>query len=508
MLHAPRKKARRRLSDICAIATAVVCAGTGPLQAAAAPDGLAGTPKATPGVLPSSPASPAALEVRATSGVLPAGPGAARHDFGTLSPLDRPGAVVEQVFTLQNTTPKPVTISRVVASCGCLRADLLALPEAGPSAPRFPRTLAPGDQAAVRVRMHLDQVLPGPAAKVALVYTAESPAAPAARLEIRGTVRPTIAFGVERTGNDGRRAAEQQNQPSQGTRTIPTIQSLQTVLDLGQLRPSAGAKNAPGTGSSGLILAVTPDPRLLAAAGSKIPALSLSNPALKVTPVPAATKANATALPGSLASSPGVLRYRLSLAPDAPLGPLLGTLTFADAAAPPMASPASPAQSLSAPPGNTWRTAALVVTGEVVGDASAVPGMVAFGLTTPPAGAPRAAETATARVGGAVRQIRVIARGPDVLKGAVVTADHPNVHAQFAPPATAADGTPAGENTGSRPTAQGEERRLLVTLRDPAALPVGPFLAHVTVSLRNGQRLVLPVTAYRLATPPAAANAL
>ncbi len=355
------------------------------------------------------------------------------REVGVLSPLDAVPAV--WTFTLR-AADCPVAVTRLSPSCHCVSAALSAAGGAS-----LPRTLAPGGALSVSVSVDLSELRPGPFAKTVVVYARPSGGGAEfvlARLTVRGTLLPAVAFAAA------------------GSPAAPNL----SVLPLGTLDLSA----PPGT--AGVVLVATPDPRLLRG-NAAVPPLASAVPGVR-----------AERLQGT---KNGALRYRVSAAPDAPIGPVLGMLAFA----PPATDTSVRAMA--------WRSAGIVVTGEIVGDIAASPKVVAFGVApgtgaTPAPGlaAPKAGDTVPSSLS---RAVTLTARNPAAFVGITLEPGSPAVSARLLPPATGASATAT-------------ERTLLVTLAPDAARKVaagengGFFQARVTVRLANGQRLALPVSAF------------
>lgn len=299
---------------------------------------------------------------------------------------------VDQTFTLKNTGSVPATVTRLVSSCGCLSA---LVGEGGRAS--LPVTLAPGQTLEVRARVSFLGLHPGSLSKTISVYTADAPDVPTLSLTLQGTL-------------------------------LPVARIAPATLDLGRAEPGAG----------GVTVTITPDPRLK---NGPVPTLQATHPGLVVTPLP---------------RQGDTLRYRVSVAADAPLGPLTGQLAFApDPAADPDAQIRAAA----------WRSVTVPVTGEVIGDVSAAPGMVAFGaVSNPPAQ-------------GVSQTVTLTAIKPNALRGATVTVTSPYLRARLR--------TDIGT---------AKETALEITLLPGA--PSGVLQATVIVQLANRQRLSLPVNAY------------
>lgn len=336
--------------------------------------------------------------------------------------------VVQHTFALRATN-EAIQVTRLSPSCHCVGAVL-----AGKEKTSLPLTFAPGEETSVSVSINLSELRPGAFTKSVLVYAKKSPDSSEflwKQLTVRGNLLPAVSFAPEGGANTNL-----------------------FVLPLGTVDLSASAAG----GMPGAILAATLDPRLLSG-GSKaeLPPLVSSNPGIQAKRLPdGGTK--------------GTIRYRVFVAPDAPIGSLVGTISFA---------PSATDKSVRAA---AWRSASLVVTGEVVGDITARPQVVAFGLE-PQAEGSRIKSTIEGQPFS--RTVTLTGKDAATFEGVKVESDNPNVT--------------AGVLTITKPTA---ERTLVISLAPSAAKRVaenGPaFLqARVTVRLANGQRLILPVSAFR-----------
>lgn len=333
-----------------------------------------------------------------------------RHDFGRVTLLDRPK--IEHTFTLKNTGEQPLTITRLQSSCGC--ASALVQPQHQSPSVNAPSKaglaiLAPGEEGSVRVVVDLAGLPPGPIHKPVSVFVQDS-AQPAAQLMLHGTLLPSVTFAP-------------------------------APVDFGRLLS--------GTAHS-LTLTATLDARL---AISGMPSLISSNPAVRV----AASTAEA-ARPSDASSENAATRvqtYTLTLAPDAPIGPIIGSLQLV----PFGLVPPEPAVVAA------LRTASAIVVGQVVGDVSAEPAMLALGVAS-------AGQTTT-------RQVVLKATRAAALQSMNVWSDDPWLTARLGAP-------------GAGPAAS--TRTLEVTLGQEAPAGAVQFRLHVT--LGNGQRLSIPVSGY------------
>jgi hypothetical protein len=205
-------------------------------------------------------------------------------------------------------------------------------------------------------------------------------------------------------------------------------------------------------------LTVSLDARL--APGGHWPVLTSSNPDVQITPLP-------TEKPRSPQTSRHTLlarSYQLTLSPRASLGPLSGRLSFAPTASDSAPHPV-PGVDLQAP---LTEPSALLL-GEVTGDVSASPSSLAFGNTQP---------------GAAVTRSVLLTGSPVELSALKVASDSPWLMPRLKVDTHVFPG-------GARASAV---RELDITLSPD--VPVGTLRSNVTVTLSNGQRLLIPASAY------------
>ena len=383
---------------------------------------------------PNLPAPPVTVEAEtpAPGGVGQAATGAARgnvgrHDFGTVNALDT--SQVAHDFALQNNSGAPLIITHIQTSCGCITATVeapKAAKDARPTSPAdtfAPMTLAPGQRTRVHVVLSLVGHAPGMLYKTVLVF-AEGLFQPVALLEMQGQLQSDVSFSPP-------------------------------LIDFG---PAAG-HSAPQT------LTATVDARLLPS--GHLPTLVSSSSAIHIIPLPEISTP-ALGTKKTLART-----YRVTLASDAPLGPLNGLLKFD---LPTGKEAVSPASALA-----LGQAAALVV-GQVTGGLSASPSVLSFGNV--PAGATKdLAVTLTGTTARAVQNLTVQSGAPWL-----------SAHLSDA-------GTVPAAGPASAPAAA-PMRQLTITLSPQA--PHGVQQAQVTVSLASGQRLVLSVTVYVMPPIPTA----
>jgi hypothetical protein len=310
---------------------------------------------------------------------------AARADCGSVTGTD-----VSHTFLLRNADASPLTISRFHPSCHCTSAALV--PDGG-----LPVVLAPGAEATVRVSVAVEPYLIGPLEKSVQVY-ADGRDTPIATLTLDADVRPLVSL-----------------EPTQ--------------LDFG-MAPAGHVRTR--------TLRATLDARLAPAEGT--PQLLATDPDLKVTPLAASA---------DVTSGMRTYMYRVTLAPDAALGPVRDVLEFAHSAGQSATLGATLSDSSGVP-----------VTGTVVGSATASPSLVAFG---------------TVSVGHAAG-LRVTLTAPHqgILAAARAVVADRDLHCRWE---HGAPGT----------------RSLVVTLFAPTP---GSVQSAVIVLLANGQRLRIPITAY------------
>ena len=317
-----------------------------------------------------------------------------RFDFGKTSLLDE--AQIVHTFRLRNDGTTPLTLESLVPSCHCTTA----LVEPDGALP----TLAPGQQASVRVSIMAEPYLTGTLTKSVAVF-AQGISEPVATLEIDVVLQPSVTLTPD-------------------------------SLDFGTV--------AAGQPRSTTVTAAL-DSRLLSP--GQTPMLVASDPDLQITALPAGIP------PAGPPSGFRSFAFRVTLVGDAALGPVRDLLHFAPSTG------GTAALSLADGP-------SLPVVGEVAGAATAEPASLAFGVVR--------------RGRPAVRPVQLAARAPGLWPSAKIAADSPWVTARLSP-------SPAARRT------------LDVTL-DPAA-PAGSLQAQITVTLANGQRLRIPVTAYVSTSP-------
>lgn len=391
-------------------------------------------------VLPERKAPFAGLRVVPSAGIQSLAPNQVQHDFGPVGVLDTPR--LEQNFILHNGSATPLALDRLQPTCHCTTATV-----EGASGDAPLPTLAPGQQAVIHVAVSLAGLAPGPLLKSVLVFTKGDPR-PAAVLTLIGQLKPAVTL-------------------------------LPSLLDFGQT-----AVNKP----QALSLTATLDPRLME--NGTLPILASNNPDIQITPQPdviSRLKPNLTPTvnpkptvgpSGKLtASSPSQAfkrrTYRVTLSSSA-AGPITGSLYFVSSGRNPTASAA-------------LATATVLLVGQVVGDVAAQPQALSFG---------------TVRLGqGTTRQIVLVGKTGEALKSLKVASASAWLSAKLVgnDPRTLFTSAASSSSDPAVQTNQQTNQVLEVTLGPDA--PAGTLQSRIKVSLANGQRLLIPVTAYVSAAP-------
>ena len=226
---------------------------------------------------------------------------------------------------------------------------------------------------------------------------------------------------------------------------------------------------------SSLPLTLYPDPRLVA--HGELPPLKCSNPFIRITAINSfGNPSLQTSLP-----VPPKQTYEVTLLPTAPLGLVQGIITFAM----PEDGSVSPA----------LRRVSLYVFGEVSGDLAAMPASVAFGTVPSGIGATREV-VLTSRLPNGLRELKLEVDGPYVtLK---LSFSNPPDSNTITNPVNALNAHLAGD----KPNPHLQKRALQITIS-----PLTPNVlvnTTVTVTTKQGQKFVLPVTA--LILPPSQAK--
>ena len=354
----------------------------------------------------------AGLRVAPTAGVQTAAPNQGQHDFGTVSALDTPS--IEQTFLLSNSTPTPLVLDRFQPSCHCTTVTV-----EGTSTGAVMPTLLPGKTLTVHVRVSLADLAPGPLLKTVLVYT-RGDSQPAAVLTLTGELKPAVTLSPN-------------------------------LLDFGQV-----ALGHPQT----LPVTATLDARLTD--NGTLPILASTNPNIRISPQPevisrlktgaqiSSKQSTSTALVGSRRRT-----YLVTLSPSA-AGPITGSLSLVSSGRDPKATSA-------------LAGASVLLLGQVTGDLSAQPPVLAFG---------------TVRLGqGTARQIVLTGKDPADVTAPKITSGNSYVSAKL---------TAAPLFTGGQ--LQTSSRVLEVTLA--ANAPLGLLQTQLKIFLPNGQCLLVPVSAF------------
>jgi Protein of unknown function (DUF1573) len=216
--------------------------------------------------------SPLKVEAKEGISVLEASVGL--FTFGSTHVLEKP--VIEATFTLKNTGTKPLTIEKVAGSCECITAELVNGTK--------DKTLAPDATADVKVLLDTALTKPGLVQKTVLVHTKENPDGASARLQIQGRLTPLITF--------------QPFQLSFGNIPTGEVRKPQTVV---------------ATFAPELVKALKE--RTISA-----PPLIADDPNIRVRPAMS-----------QVGLKPDQIRYDVQVAPNAPNGTLLTTVSFGSA---------------------------------------------------------------------------------------------------------------------------------------------------------------------------------
>ena len=229
-------------------------------------------PQATPApsVLAQPPAAPPLAVTGANGG---------QFDAGVVN-LNAAAATIKHTFTLRNTTPQSVTISRIHPSCGCVSVSVAgqnlagqANTQARPMQDWKPVVLAPGQSLPIAVIVDAAQLPPGSLSKSVFVYT-DGRNMPSAVLTITG-------------------------EATTGVNASPAM------IDLGSVKSGSARATA---------FTLTENSSAL---GGKAVAVRASSPAIVIT--------------GPVEKSGPIRTYRVSLAPNASLGMLSEAISVTDA---------------------------------------------------------------------------------------------------------------------------------------------------------------------------------
>ena len=368
------------------------------------------------------------LEVLATSGcdVLSARSG--RHDFGTVNVLDRPQ--IEQVFRLRNNGAQPVTLLPIEPACGCLTASV-DLPHSVTHNSRSESftgkllaIIASGQEFRIRVVMNLRGLVPGSHSKSVSIYVKGSDA-PVATLEMTGTLLPSLAFST-------------------------------TTLDFGQVR--TGEKQTKH-------VMVVLDQRLLH--NRQPPALKTSNPAFDLKPITLDAAAEAKfqkqlLLPKQIYATMYHADYAVTLAKNAPMGPLSGELSFYPA--PPQTS-----SQATTPEAYLLQSTNVMLSGQVIGDVTAEPSILNMGVL------PTDQEVK--------RQIVLTVKKVALLKAMHIECRNPWITANMESPSASA-------------TQSHNANTSVVKITVDARTPAGVLDTQLTIHFADRSRLLVPVRAF------------
>lgn len=367
--------------------------------------------------------------------------------LGEVDLLDQ--ETIAQTLKLTYRGDKPIAVRRLYNSCGCLRGDLLeerTSPESGSTRQTtagetgiraLPAILRPGAEISLRLTVDLRQIAPGAFQKTLLVETtgAEegSPSLPSLRIVVQGRVRPLVVFD-----------------PPQ-------------IVLVGMVAGRAHSQE----------FTLRPDPRLLAL--GEVPPLVVSTSLGMLGAEVSLAKLPAAARPtsGGVAErtppteTPATFRYRLTVPADAPIAMLVGVLNFAPSPEWERKHPNAAA---------VWRQSALPCSGILAGDIMASPQTIVF---SSPSALSKGEETA---------DVRLIEQQPHALKNATIRTDTPALEATLHP----------GQNEETVLRLHLRRSLLSPSPSSPASAAQAQIssrlrVQRVTVTLKNGQRLVIPV---------------
>jgi hypothetical protein len=220
---------------------------------------------------------------------------AATSRLGRLSLLDQQTA--QATFTLRNATTRPLHITRLVPSCGCVSSTTQPLPF----------DIAPCGSATVTVTLDLTRLPIGPFIKSVFLYTNASPSAtspgtpsdsPASTLSLSGILVPALSFlpaTVEIGAMDASGTATRQVTVLYDPRVTPSgapLELASAALDV-TVTPLGSAESDPALGGLRRRFQVTVR---AAAAGDDLPAGAFDAAITPTPPAPsAATPTAATA---------------------------------------------------------------------------------------------------------------------------------------------------------------------------------------------------------------------
>jgi hypothetical protein len=332
----------------------------------------------------------------------------ASFDFGSVNPLDESN--VETRVRLTNSSAKPLVLTRIQPSCHCTTAIIQTTNSPGSAS--LPFTLAPGQDATLDTSIDILHGPSGPERKLVDIYVQGSDR-PAAEVEVSGIVLPMLSIDPH-------------------------------VLDFGRVESKQGSSRT---------LRISADSRL--AVAGRLPPLVSGTPMVTVTPKPALVP---TTVAGNHTASPGTVtaEYTVSIPQNSALGPLLGSLTFAPAASQTLGATDASSIALS--------TTSIPVTGQVIGDVSAQPDILQFGMV-PFGRATTQMVTLTSSTSSQLDNARAASNSAYVSVRLITSAS----------PLSATE-------------------RLEVTITPQA--PQGLLQSQIKVVFGNGERLLLPVSAF------------
>lgn len=355
--------------------------------------GLSAPPPPPPVVTPAQPTPTNAphLTITGEPGLTVAGTGIFHFDAGRIDPLTT--SQWRHVFTVRNDTKKPITIGDLRGSCGC---ETLLLTKKG--SPQKPMFLAPGEQAQVDLSIALNTYQSGAVRKYVWAYpdASRDQTEPLTTIEVDLDLHKSISFSP-------------------------------TTINFGTVGKSVGGHQA---------LTVVVDAGVATKFRDGLPPLVSDVPLIQVA-------TDGRLLP---TSSPQTTTYQqaytVTLATDAPSGPINANLRFAKA----------PLASIS-----------LVATGTVQGNVAALPSNIFFGS---------------------------IPRGSNATRSVIITCASPG-----GGELTITSDMPWVSTTLSPATSRTFPIRRLLSVRLHANAPLGVVQAEISVRTASGEVLRIPITA-------------
>jgi len=364
-----------------------------------------------------------------------------RYDFGLTLQLEN--RYVEQTFLLWNDSKSPLEKLRLKYSHPASLQAMLVLKSGKGLAPQplgsdlsLP-SMPPNAELAIRVKLDLSKVPSGPILERVIVESQGQPH-PVALMELTGEQVPLVTF-----------------QPAS--------------LDFGQL--SAGQ-------SSTRIVTVQIHPRL-APAGS-VPKLICTQPDVRIEAIPLD--------PGAKRKSPvftedqkkaGLYSFRLTLPADASIGTISGTVSVAYISPPPPSNKKTEPPLSSSVVTEALHSAILSLTGRIEGDLTVAPDTISFGSVV--------------QGKQEIQQVTLRPKDVTILKNIKINSPCAWLSARLTLPTGV---PPAGIQVGGSGI---EQNPILEVLLRPEA-PAGRLQSQLTLTLSNGQRLVLPVSALVIAS--------